>query len=346
MTAEPITARERELLSVARKLRGDRDRLRRELRAASDELVTLEGLRDTLAEMRSASVGDVSIKRRERRSGLREGVAVALLSDVHAGEAVDPAKVHGQNEYNLEVCRARVSRYFEGVRWLVENHQRAFNIREVMIGVLGDVVTGHLREEDLETSLLPPTLSTVFARGLLNDGVRFLLDELDVERINLLCVHGNHGRTTQRPRVKTSAENSFEHLMYLHMAEDWRGNERVRFVISAGDSLIVNVYDNLTRWMHGDEIRYRDGIGGITIPLNKAVFRLNKARKCIVTCLGHHHSYLSHPDAVINGSIVGYNEYAQKCTFPFEPPQQAFFILDSRRGKCMSTPIWCDGGGA
>ena len=45
---------------------------------------------------------------------------------------------------------------------------------------------------------------------------------------------------------------------------------------------------------------------------------------------------------VSNGSLIGYNEYALSIKAKYEPPQQAFFLIDAERGKRHSTPIWVD----
>jgi hypothetical protein len=42
----------------------------------------------------------------------------------------------------------------------------------------------------------------------------------------------------------------------------------------------------------------------------------------------------------VNGSVVGYNGYAMAIKATPEPPQQAFYILDSKRGKTCKSPIW------
>ncbi len=43
---------------------------------------------------------------------------------------------------------------------------------------------------------------------------------------------------------------------------------------------------------------------------------------------------------VTNGSLIGYNAYAQKIGASPEPPMQAFFLIDQERGLCHMTKIW------
>ena len=44
--------------------------------------------------------------------------------------------------------------------------------------------------------------------------------------------------------------------------------------------------------------------------------------------------------ALVNGSLIGYNEYELSKSLAFEPPQQLFFLVDEKRGKCLRTQIW------
>jgi hypothetical protein len=87
-------------------------------------------------------------------------------------------------------------------------------------------------------------------------------------------------------------------------------------------------------------VKYQGGIGGLTVPLNKAVIGWNNARYADVTCGGHWHQYLPLPNAVVNGSLIGYNPYAEWIRASPEKPQQASFVVDKKHGKCLDAPIW------
>ena len=108
-----------------------------------------------------------------------------------------------------------------------------------------------------------------------------------------------------KPRIATGSDNSFEHLLYLFLADALEDEPRVRFVVAKGEHLILPVYGRDVRMMHGDGIRYEGGVGGIMIPLNRGIMRLDRGRPCAVTAMGHHHAYLDAGRATVNGSVVG-----------------------------------------
>jgi hypothetical protein len=51
---------------------------------------------------------------------------------------------------------------------------------------------------------------------------------------------------------------------------------------------------------------------------------------------------MSLPYLVTNGSLIGFNPFAVSIGAKYEPPQQAFFLVDSKRGKTASYPIWVE----
>ena len=93
------------------------------------------------------------------------------------------------------------------------------------------------------------------------------------------------------------------------------------------------------------EIKFAGGIGGPTIPINKRLAQWNSSNPCQLTCMGHFHHYMDGGNFMMNGSLIGYNAYAQTNGFAYEEPQQSFFLIHNRHGgqKSVTAPIWLDG---
>jgi hypothetical protein len=334
--ADPLEEHER---------KSERSRLKRENKDLLERLQIAEARQDVLSEMQDAPAPE-PISRRERGSKVRECTAVALASDWHVEEVVKPQSVSGRNEYCLTIARRRVARFFEGIRWCTDNHRasKQFVIRDLILGFLGDLMSGHIHEELAETNGLTP-IETVLA---LQDWVRAELDGLlelgGFERIIIPWVPGNHGRTTKKIRRATGAQNSYEWLLGSTLARHYASEPRISFVISQSLHQYYEAYGQTLHFTHGDEVRYSGGIGGIWIPLNKRTPQWETVRRADLHHLGHfHRQSLDHDNTVLNGSLIGYNAYALSIGAPYAPPLQAYYLLDSRRGKCMATPLWVDG---
>ena len=59
-----------------------------------------------------------------------------------------------------------------------------------------------------------------------------------------------------------------------------------------------------------------------------------------LTVFGHFHQSVSHKDFVCNGSLIGYNAYAERIKAEYEAPQQSFFLIDREHGKTIEAPIF------
>ena len=57
--------------------------------------------------------------------------------------------------------------------------------------------------------------------------------------------------------------------------------------------------------------------------------------------IGHFHSCTSIPNAVVNGSIIGYNAYALSNGMPYEEPAQMYEVHDTKMGEILTRKIYC-----
>lgn len=316
-----------------------------ELAAALAEAETLRQALG-LAEAVQAGTSPISIPRRELASGQREGCAVIMASDWHAGETVDPGMVFGKNEYNPEIFRLRAARMAAGAEWLIDLNAKAFRIKDALIWLGGDLMTGFIHEDLAVTNAVGPVDEILLWLDAAEALVRQVARRVD--RVVVACSYGNHGRMTPKPRIHSGAMLSLEVLGYKWLADRLRdlkparkGAPGVTIRVATGEHLYVDVLGWNVRLTHGDAVRYQGGVGGVTIPLKKAIHRWDTALRAHYTLVGHFHQYLDMGPCVVNGSLIGYSPYAVRIAAEWEEPAQGFFVIDSKRGKCQSTPIWC-----
>ena len=103
--------------------------------------------------------------------------------------------------------------------------------------------------------------------------------------------------------------------------------DTLRLVVIAQGNLDANavedVMTNAIKTHHHDELKYQGGVGGLGIPLLKRVPAWDLVKRADVHCIGHWHQLLDYGRAVVNGSLIGYNAFAQSIGASPEPPQQA-----------------------
>ena len=271
-----------------------------------------------------------------------DAVPLIVASDWHVEEDVDPRKVHGRNEFNPKIATARAQAFARNALRLIDLSAADSRVTKVLVGLLGDFISGSIHDDLIEGNHLGPAEAICFAQDLLAGVIRFWLEESPYE-FEFVCVGGNHGRMTHKKRIQTAAENSLEFFMYHSLAKEFRDETRVRFSICPGTMAYAHLFGGyVLRFVHGDSIGYNGGVGGLTIPLRKRISGWDKARPAALTVLGHFHQRLDGGDFLVNGSLIGYNEFAQEFGFSPEEPQQQFALIHSRRGgtKSVVAPIW------
>ena len=270
-------------------------------------------------------------------SGTSEGTVVLVASDWHVEENVG-SEVGGLNVYNLDIAKQRATTFFQAGLRLTRLLQQDIRIDHMVLALLGDFVSNDIHDEFVDTNEVTPTHAIVEAQNMLISGIQFLLDHSTLT-LTLPCHSGNHARTTKTTRFSSENGHSLEFLMYLHLAAFFRNEPRVRFLIAEGMHSYFPVYDQTIRFQHGHGIKFNGGVGGIYVPVAKALSQYNKARHADLDVLGHFHQLRDGGSWVCNGSLIGYNSYALAIKADFEKPRQALFLMDKRRGRTANWPI-------
>lgn len=271
-----------------------------------------------------------------------EAVAVILASDFHLEEIVKPETVNGLNKFNLQIAEERSRQFFQNAQKLLVKEQQNAKIDTLILALLGDFISSNIHEELLENCSLRPIEAIIFAENLLIGGIQFLLDNTNVNII-IPCHVGNHTRITKKIHISTEKGNSLETFMYHHIRNFFKDNPRVTFMISDGYLSYLSVFNNFTiRFHHGHAVKYGGGVGGLTIPVNKAIAQWQKLKHADLDCFGHFHQFFDGGNFICNGSLIGYNSFAVMIKGGFERPKQAFFLIDKNRGKTVVCPITFD----
>jgi hypothetical protein len=147
-------------------------------------------------------------------------VCFLIASDWHCEEQVKKGDTSGKNEYTLKIAEERIERFFQGGVRLYDIMARDTRIPTIVLGLLGDFISGSIHEELVEINQLLPADAIRFAQIQIIRGIKFLLANTpkDVE-ILVVCHSGNHGRMTKKQRHASENGNSLEAFMYRNIME-------------------------------------------------------------------------------------------------------------------------------
>ena len=271
-----------------------------------------------------------------------EKYAVALFSDAHIEETVNPQSVMSLNEYNIDVAKQRIQNYFSNLVHCLNKDE----VSHLIFASLGDTISGYIHEELTQTNGLSPLEATQLAQGLIFNGLKFICEKSNIKDIYFIGIVGNHSRVTKKIQHANGYKMSYEWLMYQNVKERCEAvGLPITFNLPESEMAVVDTQDNRRfLFIHGFQIK-SSGSGtvcGIYPALNRLAMKWDKIFHQDKIYLGHFHSCVSIPNAMVNGSVIGYNSFALTNGFGYERPAQQYEVYDTKIGLLLTRQIYCD----
>ena len=316
-------------------LRADKARqkaLYKVLQGHHGELEKMLGISEQIGNPRMLPI------QKNKASNTTVATMLALASDWHIEEEVRPEAVGGLNEYNLSISERRAKKFFSSLVRLWGILRKDVKVEHLILALLGDFLSNTLHEDQIENLLLPPTESIVRCQDYIYSGINFVLENTDLT-LNIPCHSGNHARTTKRVHNQKEYGHSLEWLMFMSLAKIFESEPRVNFTIPKSYHSYQTVYGVECRFHHGHNIRYQGGVGGITIPVNKAIAQWNYNKPVHLDLFGHFHQLFDGGNFICNGSLIGHSAFSVAFKFKYERPQQSLSLIDSTHGRTCHWPI-------
>jgi len=322
------------------RLRAELASYRGRYKTALAQIDAERGRADAIAGL--AGIKPKKMPTKSHGTGKHGATMIVMLSDWHVEELVDPATVNNLNAFDLDVCDRRIAELTERFAALLEHERRLADIRRVVVWLGGDFISGHIHEDTAEMAQLAP-LSAIRWAGERIAGFIDVAAKLS-DSVIVATNSGNHGRSTDKLRVGTEMDHSFEQHCYLTLAAA-ETRSHVRWQVGTSMLNYIDLDGFIVRTTHGHQYKYSGGIGGIHVPVSKKNAAWNAVQRADLTLFGHWHqfSWLRAGRYVSNGSLIGHSAYATKIAASFEPPCQACVVVDHRRNEVTKAmPIFCD----
>lgn len=332
----------------------ERDRLSSENKRLLREDNDLAIIRRMVGKIDAKLVTDApawTIKTPKKAQGkqLIHGIPTLMLSDLHFGEVVYPNQVNNVNQYNTSIAKARLRRVVEGSIKMLRQTLSVGEFGGFVLILGGDMVEGTIHDELRETSDETVMEAIITLHDLLVPYIKLLADEFG--QLHIPCVAGNHGRIDRKPRMKQGPKLNYDWLLYNFLARsigsDPKYKNRVTFQIPDGFECVYRIHGVRYMLTHGDSFKGGDGISGPLMPWMRGMLKSHKAYSAMglpfdVMVMGHWHQLRYLNSIIVNGSLVGYNEYAQKQHFGYEVPQQALWLTHPQRGLTFQEAVHAD----
>lgn len=271
--------------------------------------------------------------------------AIALFSDAHIEETVIPDSVNFLNEYNINIAEKRIETYFMNLAACLAQD----DVNELIFASLGDTISGYIHQELEQTNQLSPLEATLKAQSLIYSGLKYLSENEKLpklKKIRFIGIVGNHSRVSKKIQHNNGYKMSYEWMMYQNIKKQCELTHLpVEFYIPESELAIINtVDDRVFIFAHGFQIKGGTGnICGIYPALNRLCLKYSKVFKQDRLFIGHFHSTVNTPNAVVNGSIIGYNAFAMSHGLDRERAKQMYIVYDTELNEeLLSRSIYCE----
>ncbi|HUW99679.1 MAG TPA: hypothetical protein VMY35_01770 [Phycisphaerae bacterium] len=313
--------------------------LRRQIKEAQQAHGDALNFNDDLA---AALTALPALKPPTRRKVPAKGADVAMcycLGDWHIGEVVDATEMEGFNAYNLAIARRRLEFLVEkSLTWL-EIARKGYRVNRCHVLVVGDMIQGDIRDEFIATNEFPVPEQAAKAGRLLADVLSALCMAFGEVTADLIGAD-NHGRLTRKPQSKEAARNNFNYLVYHIAAAMLSQQKNLRLQYHLPLKAQVDIEGQSVLVEHGHSTRSWMGIpfyGLERASGREARKRLSKGRPYQLHIVGHWHIPGELPGLMLNGSLVGANEY-DSLAGRYAEPSQTTFLMHSKHGMFNRIP--------
>ena len=261
---------------------------------------------------------------------------LALVSDAHYPEVVDPAAAFGV-KYDGDVCLRRMEYLRDKIIRYKDLRATSYPTSKLTVAVNGDMLSGNIHEELEVTNELPIGEALVrMTYALFDMGIAFAQE---FPAVDFIVMPGNHPRLEKKPRLKNKW-NNWEHVMGRLLG----GLSQGKFnVIVPKDLVYIHpIFRFRIGVTHGDGVKSNSFAGIPFYGLKQRRDALQGLLKTLgnpqldMLCYGHFHQLLFEEGAgcsmIINGSIKGGDEYVMATRYSVQQPVQALLTFHHTHG--------------
>jgi len=254
--------------------------------------------------------------------------AVAQLGDWHIGEVIVEEETVGYGVYDWAIAQRRIHQFCADFLEWIHTQRQGYKIDELVIPVVGDMVSGDIHAELSLTNEFPSPVAASLAGRLLAEVTRELAGAFRATR--LVCVTpDNHGRFSRKPPFKRAAERNWNYIVY-EIASAWlRDLDRLTIKRSKAIRFSEEIRDWTFLIEHGHTVRGWMGIPFYGIARQKgreAIKHMALRRHFDWQLIGHWHKPFELDGTICNGCLAGTTELDHGESRFAAPSQNGFLV--------------------
>ena len=206
---------------------------------------------------------------RSKNFGSKPQVMIAPLTDTHVGDNVKKEQNLNLNEYDIDLFSKRMWGWANQVLNLAEYRRNSCHVDELVIPMLGDMISGDIHEELARTNIDNCMMQMIIGAYVISQSIAFLSPHFD--NIKIKAVVGNHGRMTRKIPSKDRYMD-WDYMLYQWVGVFLRNHKNIDIAIPKSFSHVFEVAGRRILIMHGDSIAG----GGAQTSIKRAVANLRE----------------------------------------------------------------------
>jgi len=176
---------------------------------------------------------------------------IAPLTDTHVGDRVESDQMAGLNHYNIDIFNRRLYGWANQVLTLAEMRRTYAEVSELVVPMLGDMISGDIHEELARTNVDNCMGQMIRGANLIAQALMFLAPHFN--KVRVPCVVGNRGRMTRKPPMKDKHQD-WDYMLYQWVAAFCRNQNNIEFHIPKTFTTTIEVANRQILLTHGDFI--------------------------------------------------------------------------------------------
>lgn len=319
-------------------------------RSAESALAAAEDIRSAVFGLASEDLAAPKwIAPLPKLKGKKVSMPVMLISDEQVGEHVVAKEIEGINHYDHNVYVQRHKLCAQKLVEISEHHMGGQQFPLALVAFLGDAINGEIHAELAETNTLQSVPSAALVVETRRDAINFWLKHF--EKLLVIVVPGNHGRTTPKPRFKRYTSMNYETLIGWWLRSLYANEPRVKIVVPESGDYHLMVWGRGLFFTHGDRMGALTGKGagmgfaGPVLPIIRGSKNIREqqasmGRRVDYIHVGHWHERGEAGGTFFNGSMAGFNEYAHGLRYRAAPAEQWLYYMNEEYGPTARWPIF------
>ena len=253
--------------------------------------------------------------------------ALLCLSDWHFGQVSNNI----WNEYNVEVCKQRVSKLFSKVVNAIQQH----GVKTLNIALLGDLINGSIHVSCRVAAEENTCEQLMHVSELLANFINEI--SVYVDEVNVYSTYGNHARTIQNKDDSIHSDN-LERIVPWWIRQRLKDNRKVCVIDSDYYEFIyMQICGYNVVCTHGDLEQFKNF--GLTV---NTLFTKKYGKTIDYTFNGDKHHLEAFEqfgiESALVGSLCGTDEYANNKRL-YSNPMQTLCIFTPEDGKLCTYNI-------